>query len=263
MLATFSVRSLALMVSAGVALGLAGCGNEPGPGYATQNSGGVAYDHAALTKDTLVPVTTAAAVRAGSVHLVMSMSGKAGLRSTGDIAYAGPRSSMAMAMTTPEMRGRRITLRYVDQLIYMQIQGLTPPGKFVAINPADKTSTLARSFAATPQQMDPMASVKSMQPAVRKVERVGKGTMAGTPVDHYKITVDTAKILAKLGPAAQHVSLPNALSYDMWLDSSHLIRRMTVDMAGISVEMSLSRWGKAVSVRRPSPGQILRMPPGT
>ena len=257
-------RTLAATLTVGVSLALAGCGNQnTGPGYASSdsNSGGVAYADQALGKDDIMRATYDAAVKAGTAHMDMSVSGQAKLTAQGDVDYGNGRPSMAVTMSMPQMGKGRMSMRYVGKVLYLQMPGLTPPGKFVAIDPSDKESPLARTFGATTNQMDPLRSIKAMESAVRSADRVGKQTMDGVTVEHYKLTVDTASLVKDMAPtAAQQAGVPRTITYDLWLDEQHLLRRTSFDLSGTQFEATMTRWGKPVHVQRPSADQIATLP---
>ena len=166
-----------------------------------------------------------------------------------------------MNISMPQLGRGKLEMRYVGEVLYMSIPGVTPAGKFVAIDPNDQSSPLAKSFAGLTDQMDPLRSVKTMEKAVTKAPRVGQTTLDGVPVDHYQVTVDTRKVMKELGenapPAAQ---MPKSLTYDMWLDEKDLIRKMTFAVLGTSVEMHMSEWGQPVNVEPPAAEDILKDP---
>jgi hypothetical protein len=263
----FVGRTLTATLALGVTLAVGGCGNQgTGPGYASSdsNSSGVSYAAKALTKDEIMRVTYAAAKKAGSAHMTMATTGKAKLNAQGDVDYGHGQPSMTMTMSMPQMgqigKGP-MAMRYVDKILYMQIPGLTPPGKFIAIDPSDKTSPLAKSFSSMTGEMDPMKSIVGMQSAIRSAQRVGKQTMDGATVEHYKLTVDTAALLKSFAPtAAQPPGMPKTVTYDLWLDEQHLLRRTSFDLMDTHFEANMSKWGEPVHVQRPSAAQIVKGP---
>ena len=259
---TLVARSLAVTLAVGVSFGLAGCGNEnAGKGLASADGGDVTYAREALPKDDIMRATYDAAMKARSAHMTMTMSGKAQLSATGDLVYGAHQPAMTMTMSMPQMSKGKIEMRMVGGIIYMQLPGMTPPGKFVAIDPKDKLSMLAKSFAGTADQMDPLASFKTAEKAVQSADRVGKQTLGGVEVDHYKVVLDTAALVKNLDPAAaKQAQIPETVTYDMWLDSKNLLRRMSFSMSGVDFEAEMSRWGKPVTVQSPPANDIVTMP---
>ena len=254
-------RAHVLALAIAVALGLAGCGNQNGPGYANGTSAGPTYAGEALAKDEIMRAMAVAAKKAGSAHVAMTMSGAANLKAKGDVAYGKGKPAMAMTMSMPGIGRGGIDLRSVGGMFYVKIPGVTPPGKFLAFDPDDKRSTLARSFAGTADQMNPMSSINAVASSVRSADRVGKQTMHGVTVEHYKVTVDTAGIVKEIGAmAARRARMPKELTYDLWLDGKHRLHRMTFELSGLSFEGVMSRWGKPIKVKRPAPDAIATMP---
>src|ERR1700712_1862781 len=91
-------RALVVTVTAGMAFGVAGCGNEghSGPGYASKNSTVKTGDSDALTKDNLIPAGYRASTKAGSAHMTMTMTGQAAMKAHGDVSYSGGTPTMQM-----------------------------------------------------------------------------------------------------------------------------------------------------------------------
>jgi hypothetical protein len=51
--------------------------------------------------------------------------------------------------------------------------------------------------------------------------------------------------------------MPKNLTYDMWLDDQDLLRRMQFEVAGQTVDMSMSKWGEPVSIEAPPAGKVV------
>jgi hypothetical protein len=264
-------RSLAVAIAVCAALTVAGCGNQKlGPGYADGSAGGPTYAAKALGADELMPAAYAAASKARTAHITMAVTRKTRtgetcscMQAEGDVVYGAHRPAMSLSMTMPGMGRSKIMMRFVGGMIYARIPRLTPPGKFVAVDPKDRTSPLARGFADGAGQMDPLKSIKTMQSAVQSAERVGKQTMGGVTVEHYKLTIDTSSLAKQLDPAAAKLAkLPDTVTYDLWLDEQHRMRRTSFEMAGMTFETTMSRWGQPVRVERPAANAIVSMSPG-
>ncbi len=253
-------RSLALTLTAGVVFGLAGCGDQgsTAPGYASKDNAAT-IDSGALSSDEIIPAVYQAALKAGSAHMAMTMKGQGALRAQGDVSYAGGGSTMQMTMSMPAMGAGKMEMRYVGKVLYLQIPGVAQPGKYLAIDPSDKRSPIAKNFAGLSEQMDPLSSVKSMRSAVKSAELVGRGQLQGTPVEHYQVVVDTAKVFEAKKQAVP-AGMPGTLTYDMWLDQAHLMRKMVFEMTGTSLEMTMSKWGRAVRVQRPAAADLVQVP---
>lgn len=257
-------RAVAVTLTAGVALSVAGCGDtgNSGPGYASKDT--VAQEDPAdapIAQKAIISTIFQSAVKAGSAHTTMTMRGQVALRAQGDVTYGDKASAMQMTMTMPQMGSRKLVMRYVEERLYLQIPGLTQPGKFVAIDPNDPSSPLSKGFAGLSEQMNPLSTLKSSQASLISADRVGKTSIDGVAVDHYKVVMSTAEMAKKLRQQVPRAGrLPKSISYDMWLDRRHLVRKMSFEVLGTSAEMLMTKWGKPVSVRSPAAGDIMRMP---
>ena len=255
-------RSLAVIATLAVSLSAAGCGDQDqGPGYANGDAGGITFAHRALTKDEIMRAIAVASQKAGSSHSTIKMTGAARMRASGDASYGKGTTLMSMRMSSSQMGKGTMAVRLVGRMLYLQIPGLTPPGKFLAVDTTDPRSPLAKQFAGLGDQMDPMARLEEIGGAVLSADRVGKQTMGTTETEHYKVVVDSAPIAKQMGEqAAQQAHLPEQITYELWLDEKNLVHRMTFELPGVRFESEMSRWGEPVKVRKPAPSQIATLP---
>lgn len=248
-------RAAAAGVVATLALGVAGCGNE-GNGSGSVDAQSQVAD--GLTRDDFVQSVYDASIDAGSAHVALETTGGMATEADGDISYAGGSPSMQMTMT-PQLGAGPSEIRLVDGTLYLQIPGITPEGKFHAIDP--KSMGAAGAFRGMTDQLDPLKSIRAMGSALEKVELVGQEKVDGTSTDHYLVTVDLAEMLAKTKAPTQGLSgLPKTVTYDMWLDEGDRPRKMAFEIAGTSLEMELSEWGEPVDIEKPAAADITRQP---
>ncbi len=255
-------RVLAVSLAAGVLLALAGCGDARSSGTSYADADKIAdraTNDTRLSRTEIISASYQAALDAGSAHMAMTMKGAAEMTAEGDLAYAAGSSAMQLTMSMPALGKGAIEMRHVDKKIYLQLPGLTPAGKFIAIDPSDQRSPMGKSFSGLTDQIDPLSAMKSMEAAVTEVDRVGESRLDGARVDHYRVQVDTTKLMKELRQPNPD-GMPRSLSYDLWIDADDLIRKMSFDVSGAAVEMLLSDWGKPVSVERPSAGDIVAAP---
>lgn len=268
-LRTHSIRRRAggLGLVAALALTGAACGNEDtGSDSSSASSDGADSQETledegqASEKTDLMQDVYEAAMEAGTAHVVMETTGAAAMTSEGDISY--DKEAPSMSMTTKSAQGGDMEMRLVDGMLYMQIPNMTPPGKFVEIDPTDKSNPMAQSYGGMTNQMDPLASVKSLEKAITKVKKVGEEKVDGEDTDHYQLTVDTATMLKQAGGQApqEQSGIPETLTYDLWLDDDDLMRKMSMDVAGTKLDMQLSKWGEPVDIEKPAAGDIVKQP---
>jgi hypothetical protein len=209
-----------------------------------------------LDKAGLVRALTVGQARAGSAHVSVSMTGASSLRAHGDVSYRGRQPQMRLTMTMAQLGSRTMQFRYVDRVVYLRIPHVTPAGKFLRIDPRDKANPMARSFGSLSGQLDPLGGFGAMKAGMRTVRFVGHTTIDGTPTDHYVVTVDTAAV-AKAMKQPTSSAMPAHVTYDMWLSTRNLLRRMRVDLQGLTTQMDLTRWGEHVHVAAPPESQVV------
>jgi lipoprotein LprG len=260
-------RALAVTVTAAMALGLAGCGDQgssAGSGGAGGEKNAKVEQADALSKDEIMTAAYDASLKAGSAHMEMTVTANGQEMSTmaGDVTYADQKTAMQATMSSPQQGPGKMEIRYVGKIVYLQIPGTTPAGKFIRVDPADPSSPMAKAYAGLSDQMDPMASLKTAQAAVVSAKLVGTDTVQGVAVDRYRVVVDTAKMLAKQDPAIK-AQMPKTVTYEMALDKDNLVRQMTFDVAGTKAKIEMSDWGKPVKVERPAASDIVKEPQPT
>ena len=205
----------------------------------------------------LLAAMKAAVQKNETAHLVMEMGGGGQtMNAEGDVSYEGDTTSMQLTMQSPEMGQGAIEVRMVDGVMYMSMPPMTPEGKFLMFDLDDPNSPMGNLGGVT--QGDPLASFRAFDEGLRDVEYVGEEDVDGEELDHYVLTVDgKAAAKAQGAPAG---SVPDELTYDLWLDDEDNMRRVQYTMAGGGVTITTSDWGKPVSVKAPAKGDIMEMP---
>jgi len=197
-----------------------------------------------------------------SAHMEMQMSTTQGVISAqGEVSYAGKQSAMAMTMTIPGLSSGKVEMRVVDGIIYMAMPPMTPAGKFLKIDPNAKSGPFAGQFGGLGDQLDPRRSVDAFGTGLKKLEYVGNESVDGEDMDHYVLTVDSSAGLKALGQQVPS-GVPKTMTYDLWLDSHNLMRRMKMDLSGLSMDSRMSQWGEPVHIVAP-PRAAQMMAPGT
>jgi hypothetical protein len=222
-------------------------------------SSGTGAQSGGLSKAGLIAAMKRAVAQQKSAHMDMQMSTAQGVISArGDVSYS-PATAMRMTMQIPGVSSGTVQMRIVDGVIYMAMPPMTPKGKWLKIDPKDASGPLAGQFKGLQDQLDPRRSFDAFGSGLKKVEYVGSESVDGEDMDHYVLTVDSSSTLKKLGQQAP-AGIPRTTTYDLWLDKHQLVRRMQMQLAGISMDTRLSDWGKPVHVTAPPRGAQLMMP---
>ncbi len=230
-----------------------------GPDEQEAASGG--YD-----AETLLDAMKAAIAENESAHVTMELTGGGqAMSGEGDVSYAGDNTAMQMTMQIPQMGGGDMEMRMIDGVMYMSIPPMTPKGKFIKIDTNDPNSPFGDLGGVT--QGDPLATFDAFDAGLQDATYVGAEDVDGEQMDHYVLTVD-AKKAAKAQGQDYEQSMPDTITYDMWIDDSDLMRRIEFDLGALGggaadsggMVMTMSDWGKPVSVKAPPAGAIMDMP---
>ncbi len=218
-------------------LPLAACGSD------TTSSGD---EPDTLTKANFAETVAGAMEEEKSAHMTMDM---AGMKGEGDFEYDGAETVMQMSMSQGAQEMKMIL---ADGVMYMQAEGMAPPGKWVRI---DKDTPMLGEMLGQLDGMTPSAQVEAMEKGLKKVKYVGESTIDGDKVHEYEVTADP-KVIAEANKLPT-TSMPETITYTMFLTEDHLLRRMETELAGQSVEMEMTDWGKPVDVTAPPAGDVV------
>ena len=250
-----------------LALGLAACGNNkpeatgykpspvattPAPKPTTSKAADQPAPVAHLNRVTFVPAMTSAVGKQKAWHTVGTVTAQGSTLMTMDGYQTTNPVAMSMVMSGAAFQGKTAKIVVIKKTAYLSIPGLTPAGKYkkVASGLNDQLDELIEGG-------DPTKIYKSFDKSMVDVKFVRAETIGGQQLDRYAVTVNTAKALALQGkkvPAA----MPKTLVYSMWLDKSHLVRRMTFDLSGVSMVMTMTDYNKPVHITAPPASKIVK-----
>src|SRR5206468_1863023 len=160
--------------------------------------------------------------------------------------------AMSMQMTGAAFQGKTAKFVVVKNTAYASIPGMTPAGKYVKFAAAD-----ACELGKLLEGGDPTKIFKSFDSSLATVKFVRSEIIAGEKLDRYDVTVNTAKALAAQGKTVP-AGVPKTLTYSLWMDKSHLVRRLSFDLGGVSMVMTMSDYNKPVSITAPPASKIVR-----
>lgn len=237
-----SVAALALAAAAG-------CGAD---------SGGTATD---LTKANFATQVASAQSKAETAHLEAKIGAQGqNMTMSGDMNMAKDDVAFDLTLTGGAVGGdARFIL--VDKVIYLKMPGLSQGDKFIKIDAANPGDPVAKMFNQMLSQLDPSKTFKAFD-ATTKLKQTGTQEIDGVETTKYSVTVDTQKALQAQGMGGQipQGQMPKTLQYDVWVDGDDLVRKLTMDVAGSSVEMNISEWGEPVDIAAPPAKQTTGMP---
>ncbi|TWD80306.1 hypothetical protein FB561_1379 [Kribbella amoyensis] len=263
----FRRRATAAVALLPLALGLAACGGEPKPtGYlpsapvesSTPSKPAVAKQQALqpatqLNRVTFLPAMKGAFARQKAWRTTGTMTaGGETLMTMNGFQQAEP-LAMSMEMSGAAFDGAKAKVVMAGGKLYLSMPGVTPAGKYVALDLDD--ASLAK-FTELAAGADPTKTFAAFDKSLINAKFVRTETIAGRKLDRYAVTVDTAGALKAQGKAVP-AGVPKTLTYDLWLDSSRLVRRLSFDLQGVSMVMTMDEFNKPVTIKAPPASKIV------
>lgn len=202
-----------------------------------------------------------------SVHLVLNVTTpNQTINSDGDAKLAG--GMLKDLDLTQQLRsGDKRRLLIVDQTTYAQLGGTAnPAGKPWLLITQDSTNPTARNLAASLESVRRSASLdhfSAFAAASRSVTLAGKESINNTPVDHYSIQVDVAK-LPNDTPGRQPLlatgitTLPIELYVDGQGRPVKATQDLTVQGQHTTTVIAFSKFNEPVSITAPPADQVER-----
>jgi hypothetical protein len=200
----------------------------------------------------------AAVAEAESAHVALEVSsGGQTMTGEGDVSYAGDGTAMQMTMQAPQLGSGTLEMRLVDNVMYLAIPPMTPKGKFIKMDLDDPNSPFGDLGGALTG--DPLRTFDAFDAGLESAEYVGQEEVDGETLDHYVLTVDAEKAAEAQNLQAQP-GMPETITYDLWLDDQNLMRRVQFEQPQATLQMTVSDWGKPVTVEAPPSSAVMDMP---
>jgi hypothetical protein len=203
---------------------------------------------------------TAALATANTVHVTMTATGVIAMSGRGDLDLTAKPLRASLELTSPQLSatgGDTARMLLVDNAMYVQLAAL---GQKYVKAPLDDTSSPLGSLGL--DALDPGALFDKFGDAVTGGTYIGKDTIDGTATDHYRVTIDGARVASALPslpgssgrPSAS--ALPATQTVDVWFDDAGRYRQMTMKAGGEDITEVFSDWGKKVAITAPPASQV-------
>lgn len=220
-----------------------------------------------LTAETFAAAVTDAQLQARTAHVSADVTA-AGQQMTleGDVQVGESLTDYGADLTmSSASMGDDLRMVIVDETLYLNLGQLTQ-GKFAKIDFGDTGSPMGQMMSQLMSSADPSASLKAMQEGLTGFEKVGTEQVDGVDTTHYRVEVDTRKVLEAQGMGdyadLAGAQLPETLSYDLWIGDDNLMRRMSFSIGdAMSMTMNLTAWGEPVEISAPPPSQVSKRDP--
>lgn len=122
----------------------------------------------------------------------------------------------------------------------------------------DKAS-IEKTGVEMPDSSDPASSLGDLRAQIQKAVFVGDESIDGTATKHYQLTLDSSA-LSELGQGATAKPTSSTMPYDVWLDSSGMMRKFAIQLEGVSMSGVISKINEPVTIDIPTNAQKM---PGT
>jgi len=227
---------------------LAGCGSNDSPDAKKPSSEQTSAPDSkkAPDADEFVTALTDAMLAKRTAKLELELGSS--MSASADVDYAASGIRMALKMITGSTTVRVVV---ADGAMYLQ---QTQGDKYLKI---DKDDPALGSLLGQISSFGPQASLAGLKAGITKIDDRGTAKVDGENLTHYVLTVDTSKVENTFGAAAGSEGTPKTLTYDVYVDSSGLLRRVKMKIDGQSLVMKVSEWGKPVTITVPPASQVM------
>jgi hypothetical protein len=163
--------------------------------------------------------------------------------------------AMSMEMSGEAFNGGKARIIFVNGFVYVAMPGLAPTGKYLKVDTKSSDPAVA-GFGSMVDSADPTRTFKAFGSGLRNVKFVRSETIDGRKLDRYAVTVDTATALRAQGKTMP-AGAPKTVDYTLWMGTDHLVHRMSFDMSGVSMLMTMNEFNKPVSIKAPPARSIV------
>ena len=190
----------------------------------------------------------------------MDLSGQT-VYTKGALDMTGDHPAMQLSMD-PTGMGTLIDMRIVDNAMYMQ-DPTGGSGKYLKMDLSDPNGPLGDVGGAF-DSYNPNEMISKMSPdAFRKVTDLGRQSVGGRDLEHFKVVLDTHAATQMFDNLPSTASLPKTVTYDLWLDSQNRMAKFKMLMKKVSqVTATYSDYGAEVHIVAPPASQVMAMPAG-
>jgi hypothetical protein len=262
-------------IALATALTLTACGSSSSPSASTPKTSAAPSDNASatapavftpLTKDNFASVLGARAAQMKTVHMKMMASV---MNVNAELNYGPPFSMQMTVAVTQAGKVMNMSLSLIGTVMYMQVPGLTPAGKYMSMD-LSKVPQASQYFQLINQykNMGPKSMLADMfKGSITKFAYVGPAQINGQPTRHYTVSVNTASALKALGSLSSSVpqGMKKTVTEQIYLDSSQMPVRVSMSLPAPvgAMQIDFSDWGKPVSITAPPASDVQQIPAGT
>ncbi|MBO0843840.1 MAG: LppX_LprAFG lipoprotein [Nocardioides sp.] len=259
---SLTLRKAAIAAALPLALGsLVACGGNNSSSTADDPAAtsGAATPKGSVGPTKFLDTMKAAAKQITTARFTLSMdlSGQS-VDANGALDMTGDKPAMEISMDTAGTG--HTEMRLVDGNMYIQ-DPMVGSSTFVKMDLSDPNSPLAGAGGAL-TNFDPQSMIDQMPAkAFRKVTDLGRQTVDGQTLEHYRVDLDTSAAGKLLGDLPSSASLPSNIGYDVWLDDQNRMVKFEMTMKKVAqVTATYSDYGADVNITAPDPSDVKALP---
>ena len=252
-----------------LALGLAACGRgqpeatgyRPSAPVSTPVAANTAAPQKAapaphLNRVTFIPAMNAALTKQKSWRISGTVTANGTTMATISGMQSAKPAAVSTEMSGTAFNGHTARIVGVGKAVYLSLPGTTPAGKYVKLTAADLADPKSGVGSAV-NSADPTKTYQTIARAMQNVKYVRSQTIEGRKLDRYDLTVNTATVVKLGGAKTVPQGMPKTLTYSLWMDSAHVVRRMSFNQLGIVMVVNMTDYNKPVHITAPPASKIV------
>jgi len=219
--------------------GFTACGDDSSPSSSNVS---------AATLVAAAPQKTADAGTARMAIKVVTAAAGQSYEMTGEGLFDFQRTRGRLSFEIPQLGAGSADELLVGDQLYMQIPGVSPPGKWLGV---DLSELSGNSALGQFGNADPSAGLQVLRGASSDVHESGEATLRGEPTTKYSGTIETAKVLENV-PKGVRAKVETLLAgvphfpFDAYLDDEGRLRQLDQT---ITLPASAQTQGQQVDIR--------------
>ncbi|WQQ27379.1 hypothetical protein SHK19_03920 [Nocardioides bizhenqiangii] len=194
-----------------------------------------------MTAQTFAASLTEAMYGAGTVHMLMTSEGK----SIAEVDYRFSATGDPAMHGTAESDEGTVEMMLVDGAFYVREEA---ERSWMQLPPE-----LADQILAGTQAGDPTQLIEVFESGLDEVTYLGSEDIDGEELYGYDVSFSAEYLAREMDVPTNEVP---AISYELYLDGAHLLRKMTISAAGVEGVVRLSDWGEPVEIETPPADQV-------
>lgn len=239
------IRTFALLAAGALMLAaLTACGDDKAPTSAEPTATEIAGTE--IEKDAFVDGLLAAvkAQKSAKAELAVGIT----VNATAEFNYSDTKPE---ARISAELLGQTIEVVVVDGQFYLK---KSATAKFVKLAEDDPSLSVFGGLS----DLDPKEALTGIASSIKTVREIGPETVDGEQLTHFAVSLDGKELGSGMFGMMPGVDLSKELVLDLYVDADNLVRRAEADLGENDLTLTVTDWGKPVTITAPPASEILQ-----